>query len=74
MSVVQDALRKELSSAVTLSQEYSSKASSAKTKTKTEYYKKKLKKNNNLIANMIMALDKIEKGGYNSQKLNQLNE
>ncbi len=70
MSIVRDSLRKELSLAVTLSEEYSTKAKSAKTKTKNTYFTKKLKKNNNLIANMIIALDKIEKGSYNNEKLN----
>lgn len=68
MSIVQDSLRKELALAVTLSKDYDKKIKSAKTKTKTNFYKKKLKKNNNLIANMIIGLDKIEKGSYNADK------
>lgn len=70
MSIVRDSLRKELSLAVTLSEEYSANAKSARTKTKNTYFTKKLKKNNNLIANMIIALDKIEKRSYNNEKLN----
>jgi len=66
MSIVQDSLRAELSKAVEISKKYSAKAKSAKTKTKNTYFTRKLKKNNNLIANMIIALDKIEKGRYNN--------
>lgn len=69
MSIVRDSLRAELNKAVEISKEYSSKVKSAKTKIKKTYFTKKLKKNNNLIANMIIALDKIEKGSYNNQKL-----
>ncbi len=74
MSVIRDSIRQELTLAVNLSTEYSSKVKFAKTKTKSNYYSKKLKKNNNLIANMIISLDKIEKSGYNAQKLDQLNK
>jgi len=67
MSVVKKALLDELQTSIRLSKEYSDKIKNAKTKTKIDLYRKKLKKNNNIIADMMIALDKLENVDYNTQ-------
>jgi len=65
MSLVKNILVEELKSSIALSTEYSSKIKSAKTKTKAAVYLKKLKKNNKIVADLVVALDKVEKANYN---------
>jgi len=60
MSIVSEAVRTELIGVISLSKEYADKIKFAKTKPKIDLYKKKLKKNNEIAAEMIIALDKLE--------------
>lgn len=61
MSIVREILLDELKSAIGLSKEYAGKIKYAKTKPKIDVYTKKLKKNNKIVADLVIALDKIEK-------------
>jgi predicted DNA-binding protein YlxM (UPF0122 family) len=61
MSIVKEALVDELKSAIELSKEYDSKIKTAKTKVKSDVYTKKLKKNNKIVADLVIALDKVDK-------------
>lgn len=67
MSLVKDALVAELQSVFTLSKEYADKIKNAETRTKSDFYKKKLKKNNQIAADMVIALDKLDKIDYTAQ-------
>lgn len=67
MSVVKDILIDELKSSIALSSEYAIKIKRAKTKTKANLYHKKLKKNNQIVADLIVALDKLDNPEYDSQ-------
>jgi len=71
MSMVKDALIAEIQDAIRLSTEYKEKVDTAKTKVKRDTYKKKLKKNNMLVADMVMALDKLNKQDYNTTNNDQ---
>lgn len=61
MSIVKDSIKIELQNAVNISKEYADKVKTAKTKPKAELYTKKLKKNNKIVADLIIGLDKLEK-------------
>lgn len=67
MSLVKEAIMAELQDAIKLSTEYKEKLDNAKTDIKAKTYKKKLKKNNQIIADMLIALDKLDKQDYNTQ-------
>ena len=66
MSIVKNAIKEELTTAVAVSKGYANKIATAKTKIKSDTYRKKLKKNNQVVANLLLALDKIENKEYNS--------
>lgn len=61
MSIVKDAILVELRERVVKSQEYDALCTTAKTKTKREFYKKKLRENNIVVADLIVALERINK-------------
>ena len=61
MSIVKEAIVDELQSAIGLSKEYADKIKTAKTKLKSDIYTKKLKKNNKIVADLVIALDKVGK-------------
>lgn len=67
MSIVKDSLQIELKNAIGISKGYINKIKTAKTKPKTDFYTKKLKKNNKIVAELIIGLDKLEKTDYNTQ-------
>lgn len=60
MSIVKEALVEELQSAMKLSKEYSDKVKTAKTKVKSTFYTKKLKNSNQIVADLLIALDKVD--------------
>jgi len=66
MSFVKEALIAEIQDAIKLSKEYKEKIDTAKTTVKQTVYRKKLKKNNQIVADMVMALDKLNKQDYNT--------
>ncbi len=61
MSIVTDSVRAELIESIARSKEFADKIKTAKTKPKKDLYTKKLEKNNKTVANLIIALDNIEK-------------
>jgi RNA processing factor Prp31 len=65
MSFVKEALIEEIREAIKRSTDYKEKIDTAKTSIKANTYKKKLKKNNQIVADLVMALDKIDKEDYN---------
>jgi len=66
MSLIKNAVIDELRAAMALSKEFKEKIDGAKTDIKRKTYKKKLKKNNEIVADLVMALDKLEKRDYNT--------
>ena len=70
MSIVKDALIAEIKHKAQLSQEYYNIIKSAKSEAKKRLYRKKLTKHNNVLADLIISLDKLEKSQYNSQDIN----
>lgn len=62
MSIVRDALSAELKTAMIESAKISEVIKLAKTTAKKDLYKKKLAKCNDNVANLLIALDKVEKG------------
>jgi len=70
MSIVKDALIEEIKEKAELSQDYYNIIQSAKTEAKKRLYQKKLKAHNNILADLIISLDKLNKSQYNSQDTN----
>ena len=70
MSIVKDALIEEIKQKAQLSQEYYNIIQTAKSEAKKRLYRKKLTKHNNVLADLIISLDKLEKSQYNSQDNN----
>ena len=58
---VDDLIRTELKRLMAQSKEFRDKIESAKTKTKVSVYKKKLKKNNIKLMNIMVALERLKK-------------
>jgi predicted component of viral defense system (DUF524 family) len=71
MSIVKDALIAEIKEKAELSQEYYNIIQEAKTKTKKKLYQKKLAEHNNVLADLIISLDKLNNSEYNSQDTNK---
>ena len=67
MSIVKDALIAEIKEKAEISQEYYNKIRTAKTNAKAQHYKKKLAEHNNVLADLIISLDKLNNSEYNSQ-------
>lgn len=67
MSIVKDALIAEIKEKAQISQEYYDKIQNAKTNAKAKHYKKKLAEHNNVLADLIISLDKLNNTEYNSQ-------
>jgi hypothetical protein len=67
MSIVKDALIAEIKEKAQVSQEYYDKIRTAKTNAKANHYKKKLAEHNNVLADLIISLDKLNNSDYNSQ-------
>ncbi len=61
MSIVKDALIEEIKQKAELSQDYYNIIQTATTEAKRRLYKKKLSKHNNILADLIISLDKLEK-------------
>jgi len=66
MSIVKEAIMVELQSAMKSSKEYSDKIKTAKTKVKSTFYTKKLKSSNQIVADLLIALDKVNNKDYNT--------
>jgi len=60
MSIVKKSITATLLEAMELSKEYAEKIEAAKTTAKSSLYYKKLKKNNKIVANLLLALDKVD--------------
>ena len=71
MSIVKDALIAEIKEHAQLSQEYFDIIQNAKTNAKKKVYRKRLAAHNNVLADLIISLDKLEKSHYNSQDTNK---
>lgn len=61
MSLIGEAIVSEIKERVELSQQYSDNIKTAKTNLKKSWYKKKLKTNNEVIYQLIVSLEKINK-------------
>jgi len=59
MSAAKDAVIAELKGLVVISKELQSKILGAKTNTKRNYFKKKLRKNNERVANLVMVVERM---------------
>lgn len=70
MSIVKDALIEEIKQKAKLSQDYYNTIQAATTEAKKRLYRKKLTKHNNMLADLLISLDKLEKSQYNSQDTN----
>ena len=70
MSIVKDAVIEEIKQKAELSQDYYNIIQAAKTEPKKRLYRKKLASHNNILADLIISLDKLEKSQYNSQDTN----
>ena len=70
MSIVKDALIEEIKQKAELSKDYYNIIRDAKTEAKKRLYKKKLAAHNNILADLIISLDKLNKSQYNSQDTN----
>jgi hypothetical protein len=70
MSLVKQTIEIEITERVAKSKEYFEKMKTAKTKVKEKTYAKKLKENNNILADLIIALDKLNESQYNTQDNN----
>jgi len=64
--MVSDSVLKELQAAVVVSKNYKTAIDQSKTKAKAAFFGKKLKKNNKIVANLLQALDRIEKARDNT--------
>lgn len=64
MSIVVDALNSELRELAQKSKQYNAQIKQAKTRVKKDYFTKKLRKNSTKIADVLMALQRV-----NSRKL-----
>jgi len=71
MSIVREALIEEIKQKAELSQEYYNIINGAKTEAKKRVYRKKLTKHNNILADLLISLDKLDKAQYNSQDTNK---
>ena len=60
MSIVSDSIKIELENYINISKTYKDKINSAKTKAKVKFYIKKLKKNNKIVADLLIGLDKLK--------------
>lgn len=60
MSIVSDSIKIELENYINISKTYKDKINSAKTKAKAKFYIKKLKKNNKIVADLLIGLDKLK--------------
>lgn len=67
MSIVKDALIAEIKEKAQISQEYYDKIRTAKTNAKANHYRKKLAEHNDVLADLIISLDKLNNSEYNSQ-------
>lgn len=61
MSVVQEALTEELKARIKTTAFYREQIETAKTNAKKNLYTKKLRKNNQIVADILIALDKLLK-------------
>jgi len=71
MSIVREALIEEIKQKAELSQDYYNIIREAKTEAKRRVYRKKLATHNNILADLLISLDKLDKAQYNSQDTNK---
>ncbi len=71
MSIVREALLEEIKQKAEISQDYYNTIHTAKTEAKSRVFRKKLTKHNNILADLIISLDKLDKAQYNSQDTNK---
>jgi len=67
MTIVKDALMEEITERAATSQELFDTIKNSKTKIKAKTYKKRLKENNLILADLLISLDKLENSEYNDQ-------
>lgn len=65
MSIVADSIRVELDKAIDQSKKYIDLIKASKTNAKSDFFIRKLKKNNKIVANLAIGLDKIAKKNQN---------
>lgn len=71
MSIVREALIEEIKQKAELSQDYYNTIQRAQTDAKRRIFRKKLTKHNNILADLLISLDKLDKAQYNSQDTNK---
>ena len=71
MSIVREALIEEIKQKAELSQDYYNTIQHAQTEAKRRIFRKKLTKHNNILADLLISLDKLDKAQYNSQDTNK---
>ncbi len=71
MSIVREALIEEIKQKAEISQDYYNTIRSAKTEAKKRVFRKKLTNHNNILADLLISLDKLDKAQYNSQDTNK---
>lgn len=74
MSKVIDVIKAEIIELVTYSKELKHKLDKAKTRIKQDLYRKKLKKNNMILAELLLALDKLDKNKNEQIRLDTSNK
>jgi len=65
MTIVKDALIQEITEKAATSKELFDTIKNSKTKIKAKTYKKRLKANNEILASLIISLDKLNNSQYN---------
>lgn len=67
MTIVKDALIDEITERAATSQELFETIKTCKTKIKAKTFKKRLKENNLILADLLISLDKLDNSEYNNQ-------
>lgn len=74
MSLIKESIVEELKVLIPISTKYSEQLETAKTKTKKDIARKKLKQNNEKVADLLIALDRIIKNEEQSKHDRELIE
>ena len=67
MNITKNNIIKTLKEMIVVSQTFSEKIKNSKTKLKADTYRRKLIKNNKVVANLLIVLDKMENKEHNNQ-------
>lgn len=62
MSIVQDSIEAEVQEKIQLSHHYNNEIQTAKTATKMKYFRRKLRRNNEELGELLITLEKLHRG------------